>query len=97
MRLFLILSYCLEVHDNQVLSVKEDSFAKFNPVDDQLYVSSEQSIQKIKIASLSGQKVLEFLPKSKNLEVSTKSLKTGMYILSVMIVGKEKSFKILKK
>jgi len=91
----------LEVHDNQVLSVKEDSFAKFNyypnPVDDQLSVSSEQSLQKIKITSLSRQKVLEFLPKSKNLEVSTKSLKTGMYILSVMIDGKEKSFKILKK
>ncbi len=85
----------------QTLATEETVFSNFkffpNPVGDELELKASAPIQKIVITALSGQKVFEFSPNNKNFKLSTKSFIKAEYLLSVMINGSTKTYKLLKK
>ncbi len=87
--------------NTQTLDTEETMFSKFkffpNPVGDELELKASAPIQKIVITALSGQKVIELSPNSKDFRLSTRSFNKGEYLLSVVINGATRTYKLLKK
>lgn len=85
----------------QTLDNEEKIFSNFkffpNPVGDELELKASAPIQKIVITALSGQRVAELSPNSKDFKLSTRSFNKGGYLLSVVISGTTRTYKLLKK
>lgn len=89
-----------ELFTTENLSIDEIEFVNFNfypnPFDNQIKFESEYPIEKIQIHTMTGQKIIEVFPKHKNFSLSTASLQTGTYLLTVTINSRSKGFKVLK-
>lgn len=75
-----------------------DSFSFYpNPVENQLNLQANTSIEKIEVFNLLGQQVLTETPNNLNTQINTEKLEAGVYLLKVTIDGAEKTFRIVKK
>jgi len=68
-----------------------------NPVINNLFISTKDEIQDIKLYDILGNKILDFNPKNNKVELNFMSYKSGVYILNVETQYAQKSIKIVKK
>lgn len=82
-----------------ISSMKENSFSMFpNPIVDKLNFNASVNIERISIYSINGEKVMAGEQLSKNGVLNVKSLKPGVYFVSVIFAnGKQQSAKIIKR
>jgi len=68
-----------------------------NPVSDYLYISYQDSIDKIEIYNLIGKKVFESTHNSQEIKINISQLETGVYFLKVYVNNENlKIYKIIK-
>lgn len=83
------------------LGIEENSFENFkfypNPAQDVLNLSAKNTIDKVSIFSLLGQKVLDVSVNQNTASINTGSLTQGVYVMKVMIDGTAASYKIIKQ
>ncbi|MBN8641207.1 MAG: zinc-dependent metalloprotease [Flavobacteriales bacterium] len=72
------------------------SFAP-NPTKGLLSIKSKDPVDKIMVYSTDGKLVLETTPLSNNFEVDVSNLSTGAYTVSLTIMSKNTSFKVIKE
>ncbi|SRX52770.1 T9SS type A sorting domain-containing protein [Aequorivita sp. CIP111184] len=84
-----------------VLAVDENNFEGFkfypNPAQDILNLSATNTIERVSIFSLLGQKIMETSPNQDNPSINVASLSQGVYLMKVMIDGKSATYKIIKQ
>lgn len=85
----------------EVLNRKENKFLDFkmfpNPAENSLTFNASETIDKISIYSLLGQKVLEIIPKNSTVTADISTLQSGMYLVTIESLGKLTSTKLIKK
>ena len=88
-------------YPDETLSVASNAFETFkyypNPVKNTLTVEGKNSISKISIHNIVGQKVMETTPNSLSTSVNMNELRTGVYFVTVMINSSIKTFRVVKE
>jgi len=86
---------------DQVLGTKEEKLVDFNmypnPAANSLAFNSSETIDKIYIHSMLGQKMLEVSPKNTSLATDISTLQSGVYLVTVEMQGKTSTTKLIKK
>ena len=67
-----------------------------NPVTDQLNISSELPMDVVTISNISGMRLMQSTPNSKEASVQTANLASGMYFVTVEIDGQKRTMKFVK-
>ncbi|MDR6969386.1 hypothetical protein J2X31_003417 [Flavobacterium arsenatis] len=85
----------------EVLGLKEEKLANFgmypNPASNSLSFNSSETIDKIYIYSMLGQRIMEMSPKVSTLSTDISGLQTGVYIVTVEVDGKSSTTKLIKR
>lgn len=83
----------LSTKDFELISVKSYP----NPIDNKLFISAKEILDKISIYSIVGKEVKRFEGKSNKVEINTSDLKSGVYILKYMIKNSTGTIKFIKR
>jgi len=85
----------------QVLSLKEEKMTAYsmypNPASNSLSFNSSETIDKISIHSILGQKIMEMNPKTPQFSTDISGLQNGVYLVTVESAGKASTSKLIKK
>lgn len=84
--------------DLGVKVVKFDNFKFYpNPVKDIMKLVAQETINEVALYDITGKKILQQSPKNPDVELNTRHLTKGVYIMNVTIGDKSKSFRIIKE
>lgn len=98
------LATYLDLIENEVtllvLGVEDNTISGFdfypNPVRNTLNVSAQNSIDRVEIFNLLGQKVLDVSVNALSSQINLSGLSSGAYVMSVTVNGQVGSYKIMK-
>lgn len=68
-----------------------------NPAENVLKITAKTAIDKVEIISVSGQKLMDVSPNSKEAELDVTQLKAGTYLVKVVSGNQAKTYKLIKK
>ena len=68
-----------------------------NPVKNELTIQSANTVEKVEVYNMLGQRVINARPNSKTPSVQMGDLTSGVYLMKVSINGTEKSFQVIKQ
>ena len=72
------------------------SFAP-NPTNGLLYIKSKDSVEQAMVYSMEGKLVVSTIPSSKDFELDLSNLSSGSYTVTLKIMSKNTSFKVVKE
>ncbi|RFN58573.1 fibronectin type III domain-containing protein [Marixanthomonas ophiurae] len=83
------------------LTVASNSFTSFsfypNPIENELTLSAQESIDQVVIYNLLGQVMKEATPNASHMTMHMATLRPGVYLMEVTLDGSKKSFRLLKE
>ena len=80
-----------------VVSTKQNNISVYLDRNNTLNIQSENIISHIEILSIQGNKICEFTPESNNFSYSISSYPINIYIIKILLEGKELVQKIIKR
>lgn len=85
----------------EVLGLKEEKLANFsmypNPASNSISFNSSETIDKIYINSILGQKIMEMSPKASTLSTDISAFQSGVYLVTIEAGGKISTSKLIKR